>query len=59
MRYKIGRLLQLLGLVLLTVAIAGNLAGEKLDLKESLTLSGLGMLIFLAGWLVQQGSRPR
>ncbi len=59
MRYKIGRLLQILGLVLLPIAIAGNLAGEKLDLKESLTLSGLGMLIFFAGWLVQQGSRPQ
>ncbi len=59
MRYKLGRLLQFLGLLLLPVAIAGNLANEKLDLKASLTLSAVGMLIFFAGWLVQQGTRPQ
>jgi hypothetical protein len=41
------------------VAIAGNLAPEhQLDLRTSLTLSGLGVLIFFVGWLLQQAGRP-
>ena len=64
MRYKLARLLQLAGLVILPVAISGNIAergdGEPfLSLKDSLSLSTLGVLVFLAGWLLQQGSRPR
>jgi hypothetical protein len=57
MAYKLGRLLQLLGMILLPVAIAGEVA-ERLSLKESLTLSGLGVGVFLLGWLLQQSKRP-
>jgi hypothetical protein len=57
MLYKLGRLLQFLGLVILPVAIAGNVA-EKLDLKASLTLSGVGIGVFFLGWLFQQTSKP-
>jgi hypothetical protein len=57
--YALGRMLQLVGLVLLPVAIAGNLANERLNLKESLTLSAVGILVFSVGWLLQQGARPR
>ena len=56
MLYKVGRLLQLIGLIILPVAISGNMA-EKLDLRESLGLSGIGILIFFIGWMVQQGGR--
>jgi hypothetical protein len=60
MLYKIGRLLQLLGLILLPAAIAGNLTPEPaLDLRASLTLSAIGMLVFALGWLIQQAGRPR
>lgn len=56
--YKIGRLLQFAGLLILPIAVAGD-AAEKLELKESLALSGIGMLIFGVGWSIQQGSRPK
>jgi hypothetical protein len=58
MFFKIARLLQLAGLIILPVAVAGNVA-EKLDLRESLTLSGAGVLIFSLGWLMQRGMQSR
>jgi hypothetical protein len=58
MMYKLSRFLQLLGLVLLPVAIAGN-ATERLDLKGFYWLSGIGLGVFLMGWLMQQSSRPQ
>ena len=60
MLYKLGRFLQLLGLIILPVAIAGNIAREdQIDLKVSLGMSAVGILIFVVGWLIQQGARPR
>jgi hypothetical protein len=56
--YKLARLMQFLGLLILPVAISGNVA-EKLSLQESLLLSGLGILVFCVGWALQQGSRPK
>ncbi len=56
--YKLGRLLQFIALIVLPVAIAGNVA-ERLDLRESLTLSTIGCGIFAVGWLMQQGAKPR
>lgn len=56
MRYRLGRGLQLAGLVILPVAIAGNVA-EKLTLWQSLSISAVGMLLFYAGWLLQQGAQ--
>lgn len=58
MLYKLARFLQFVGLVLLPVAVSGNVA-EKLDLKQSLSLSAVGILVFFCGWLLQQGSRPQ
>jgi hypothetical protein len=58
MLYKLGRFLQLLGLLLLPVAMAGN-ATERLDLKSFYWLSGLGVGVFVMGWLLQQSSRPQ
>jgi hypothetical protein len=55
--YKLGRVFQFLALVLLPVAIAGNVA-ERLDLRQSLMLSGVGCGIFALGWLMQQSARP-
>jgi hypothetical protein len=59
MLYKLGRFLQLVGLILLPLAIAGNLApeGERLDLRQSLTLSAVGIVVFGAGYLLQQTGR--
>jgi hypothetical protein len=64
MLYKLARLLQFAGLVILPIAISGNVAqrsdGEPfLSLKESLSLSAVGVLAFVVGWLLQQASRPR
>ena len=57
MLYKLGRALQLVGLIILPVAISGNVA-EKLDLKESLILSAIGIGVFALGWLIQQLGPP-
>jgi hypothetical protein len=60
MLYKLGRFLQLVGLILLPVAIAGNIAPDKpLDLRASLTLSAIGMATFGLGYLIQQSGRSR
>jgi hypothetical protein len=56
--YKLARLLQLAALIILPVAVAGNVA-ERLDLRESLTLSTVGCIVFIVGWLLQQSARPR
>ena len=58
MLYKIARFLQLAGLIIVPIAISGNVA-DKLDLKESLSLSTVGCFLFLCGWLLQQSSRPQ
>ena len=58
MLYKVGRLLQLVGLLILPVAIAGNVADERLTLRDSLSLSALGVGIFFLGWLFQRGTGP-
>jgi hypothetical protein len=58
MVYKLARVLQLIGLVLLPIAMAGNLA-EKLSERDMLLLTGAGIGVFLAGWLLQQAVRPR
>lgn len=60
MLYKLGRLLQFLGLIILPIAIAGNVAREdQIDLKTSLAMSGIGVIVFVIGWLIQQRGRPR
>jgi hypothetical protein len=60
MLYKLGRLLQLVGLILLPVAIAGNVAREEqINLRVSLTLSAVGVGVFVLGWWLQQATRPR
>jgi hypothetical protein len=46
--------MQLFGMILLPVAIAGNIAREdQVDLKTSMVISSAGVLIFLLGRLVQ------
>jgi hypothetical protein len=58
MRYKLGRFLQLVGLILLPVAIAGNIAPDApLSLWRSLGLSGAGVAVFALGWFLQNTGR--
>lgn len=58
MLYKLGRLLQIIGLILLPLAIAGNLSPERpMDLRQSLTLSAIGIVVFGVGYFLQQAGR--
>lgn len=64
MLYRLARALQLVGLILVPFAVAGNLAEfadakAALSLKQSLLLSALGIASFTLGWLLQQRTRPR
>jgi hypothetical protein len=60
MLYKLARFLQVLGLLISPVGIAGNVARpEEVSVKMSLMIAGLGILIFAIGWLLQQAARPR
>ena len=58
MLYTLARLLQVAGLILLPVAMAGQVEGS-LDLRQMLMLAGLGVIVFTAGWLLQQATRPK
>ncbi len=56
MIHGIARAMQFLGLLILPIAISGNLA-NRLNLKESLEMSTVGILVFFGGWLLQQSTR--
>ena len=59
--YKLGRLLQVVGMILLPLAVAGNLVPEeahRIDLRTSLAMSAVGVAVFVVGWLLQQAGRP-
>jgi hypothetical protein len=60
MLQKLGILLQLVGLVSLPLASAGNLArpGEMSE-GTMLTLAGVGILIFTLGWVLRQQAGSR
>jgi hypothetical protein len=58
--YRLGRVMQMIGMVLLPLAIVANLSPtDPVDLKTSLTMSGVGVLVFGLGWLVQQAGKPQ
>ena len=60
MLYKLARFLQLLGLLICPVGIAGNvLRPEEVTLKATLMIAAAGVLIFTIGWLLQQSTKPR
>ena len=59
MLYKIGRGLQLLGLLITPVGAAGNIARpDQVNVKATLLIAAGGIGVFFLGWLLQQGSRP-
>jgi uncharacterized membrane protein len=59
MLYKLGRFLQLLGLLITPIGIAGNLAREEeVPLKTTLTIAAVGIGIFYLGWLIQTRFPP-
>src|SRR5436190_23583229 len=60
MLYKLGRTLQVIGMILLPIAVAGNIVPDApLDLRASLTLSAIGVCVFLLGYGLQQIGRER
>ncbi len=58
MIYGIARCLQLVGLVLLPVALAGQ-AIERLTVGQMLSVAGLGIVIFYTGVQLQKGTKGR
>jgi hypothetical protein len=55
MLYKLGRLLQVIGLLLLPIAMAGNLVPDiPVSLGNMLALTVLGVLVFFIGYRLQQ-----
>jgi hypothetical protein len=59
MLYRLSRLLQVLGMIIVPLAIAGNLADAagarvSLDVKQMLLLAALGIIIFYIGRALQQ-----
>jgi len=59
MLYKLGRFLQLLGLLIAPAGIAGNIVQRDMVTEGAmLAILGVGMAVFALGWLLQQGGRP-
>jgi hypothetical protein len=52
MRYRIGRSLQVLGMLILPFAIVSELE-EKIRLWQSLAMAGFGTLVFYIGFVIQ------
>jgi hypothetical protein len=53
MAYKVGRLLQLAAMIILPVAIAGQML-ERFGTKDELVLLCIGVVVFYVGWRLQQ-----
>ena len=56
MLYKLGRILQVVGMLLLPLAIAGTETGH-FGTKDELILLGIGVLIFVIGWRIQEAGK--
>jgi hypothetical protein len=55
MLYKLGRLMQIIGLLLLPIAMAGNLVPDiPVSLGNMLALTIFGVLVFFIGYSLQQ-----
>ena len=55
MLYRVGRILQLLGLLILPIAIAGQ-ATEAMSEGRMFMWAGAGVVIFGCGWMLQQSA---
>jgi hypothetical protein len=54
-RYRVGRLLQFLGLLILPFGIASELVG-KVGLGQSMMIAAGGALVFYVGYAIQHQS---
>jgi hypothetical protein len=60
MLFKLGRAMQLVGMIVLPVGMVGNIMRpELISVQNSLVIAGVGIVIFGVGWLLQQVGRPR
>jgi hypothetical protein len=58
MLYKLGRVLQIIGMIVLPVGMVGNIVRpDQITVQESLAIAGVGVAIFVVGWLIQQAGR--
>jgi hypothetical protein len=58
--YKIGRFLQIVGLVVTPFGLVGNVIDpNRVDVKTSLMIAGVGIVFFLVGWMLQQSGKPQ
>jgi hypothetical protein len=58
--YRVGRFLQLLGLLIAPVGMAGNLVDpERVGEGKVLAILGGGIVVFAIGWLIQRGGKPQ
>jgi hypothetical protein len=51
-RYRVGRVLQFVGMLVLPFGIASELVG-RVGLGQSLLIAGAGMLVFYIGYVIQ------
>ena len=56
MTYKLGRFFQVVAMIILPAAIAGQMMG-RLNTKGELILLGVGVLVFYIGWRLQEAGR--
>lgn len=57
--YGLGRFLQLVGLIMLPLAIAGNIRpNDPFSLGQSLGMTAAGLLVFGLGYYLQQLGKP-
>ena len=60
MLYKLGRFLQLLGLLIAPAGIVGNIVQrDQVTEGTMLVILAAGAGVFAVGWLLQQAGRPR
>jgi len=56
LRYSIGRLLQVLGMIILPFGIASELVG-KVGLGQSMLIAAGGTFLFYVGYVIQNQNR--
>jgi hypothetical protein len=58
--YRLGRFLQLLGLLIAPAGAAGNLADStRVGEGAMLAILAGGLVVFALGWLLQRGAKPQ
>ena len=60
MLYRIGRFLQVVGMILLPIGMAGNIADpDRFSPKLMYLFLGAGIVLFALGWFLQESSRSK